>query len=135
MTVEKSQIPIVQVFQTTLTLAIQMERDGPIQKIIFPSMHKFKAFTENFDELFDQIDEVTRQTEFENFQSEVRHTPLRFIDGAQTGRQTESCMTATDTTIHKGVEVSFHHRELFMEAFEEYFEIIQESMSLNFIAE
>ena len=49
--VEKEMIPIVQVYQTSNTLAIKTEVDSPLKKIKFQSETVFKEFIANFSQL------------------------------------------------------------------------------------
>ena len=48
LTVQKEQIPIVQVYQTTKTLKIRTEIDEPTKSLVFASNQAFVDFVSNF---------------------------------------------------------------------------------------
>ena len=54
-TVQSEQIPLVQVYQTTKTLALQTEVDEPLKKIIFSPETDFSEFTAKFEQLANQV--------------------------------------------------------------------------------
>ena len=54
-TVQSEQIPLVQVYQTTKTLALQTEVDEPVKKIIFSVETDFCEFTAKFEQLANQV--------------------------------------------------------------------------------